>query len=112
MKDAGRRMKHTGRENQWGRWEAPRSGGTEAAAAATERMTYDGDDDDDNYFGYDVDEVDTPASWRRPLMQKSTSHNFRPPDSCMAAHQSAGLIINTFSVKALSWVKFNGAPGK
>lgn len=61
-----------------------------------DRMTYDGDDDDYNYFGDGVNEVNIllPNKWAekwRPtthLVDKGQPLTTSPPDSCMGAHQS------------------------
>lgn len=76
-------------------------------------------DDDCNYFG---DEIDIPPASKstekwRPIMHlvyKGQPLITTPPHlSPVWLHISQhGFIINTFSVKALSQVKFNGAPGK
>lgn len=89
--------------------------------AAMEMMTYDEGNDDCDYFGDEADEGDIPpanksAEKRRPVMHLAGKGQplITPPSSTpVRLHISQrGFIISTFSVKALSQVKFNGAPGK
>lgn len=43
-------------------WGKEAQGSEEIETAPYDRMTYEGDDDDSNYFGDDVDEVDIPPA--------------------------------------------------
>lgn len=97
MRDAERRMSHlftkAGRKgNQRRRKDAERS--EEIETTITDRMTYD---NDYNYFCDNINKVDIRSASKCAEKWRPTAHLFSkgqplitsPPDSCMAAHQSA-----------------------